>query len=231
MIVKVCKLDEIELAGAKVKTGVGNIIEPKIPIYGKEGDACMDIYPIAVEYDIKRDRFIYHTGLAFAIGNTVNRVPNDADSKTVIGKDKFVPNEMEIRPRSNLTKSDFYMPNAPGTLDWGYRGELLIVLKNRTSAFMFNAIKYLTNAVDKLAMRVGANAEIKQYTSFVRTNLMEVQNSILEPPYKCDGNDRCCQIIIRGSQRIIFQEVETVEELGSSERGAGGFGSTGGAVK
>lgn len=230
MIVKVCKLDEIELAGAKVKTGIGNIIEPKIPIYGKEGDACMDIYPIAVEYDIKRDRFIYHTGLSFAIGDTIVRSEVRGD-KIISIDDVKVPNEMEIRPRSNLTKSDFYMPNAPGTLDWGYRGELLIVLKNRTSAFMFNSIKYLTNAIDKLAMRVGANAEIKQYTSFARTNLMKVQNSILEPPYKCDGNDRCCQIIIRGSQRIIFQEVETVEELGSSERGAGGFGSTGGAVK
>ena len=231
MIVKVCKLDEIELAGAKVKTGIGNIIEPKIPIYGKEGDACMDIYPIAVEYDIKRDRFIYHTGLAFAIGDNIVRteVPGD---KIISIENVKVPNEMEIRPRSNLTKSDFYMPNAPGTLDWGYRGELLIILKNRTSAFMFNAIKYLTNAVDKLAMRVGANAEIKQYTSFVRTNLMEVQNSILEPPYKCDGNDRCCQIIIRGSQRITFQEVETIEELGETERGSKGFGEgTGGAVK
>lgn len=117
MIINVCKLSEIEVAGKIVKVGI-DTIEPKLPEYGKEGDACMDVYPIAVEYDSERDRWIYHTGLAFAIGNTVNRVPNDADSETVIGKDKFVPNEMELRPRSNLTKSDFYIPNAPGTLDY-----------------------------------------------------------------------------------------------------------------
>lgn len=113
----------------------------------------------------------------------------------------------------------------------GYRGELLVVFKNRTSAYLLNAIKYLSTAIDKLAMRVGANGEIKQYTSIARTSLMNIQQSIDNPPYKCDGQDRCCQILVRGSQRIIYQEVKTVEELGSSERGAGGFGSTGGAVK
>lgn len=230
MIVKVCKLDEIEVASKIVKVGV-DTIEPKLPEYGKEGDACMDIYPICLEFDKEKDRWIYHTGLAFAIGNTVNRVPNDADSKTVIGKDKFVPNEMEIRPRSNLTKSDFYMPNTPGTLDWGYRGELLIIFKNRTSNDLVQGIGTLIRAIEKLAMRIGANAEIKQYTSLARQQLTPVIKSINRPPYKCDGNDRCCQIIIRGTERIEWDEVKSVEELGSSERGNGGFGSTGGAVK
>ena len=213
MVIKVCKLKEIEVAGIKLQVGV-DTIEPKLPVYGKEGDACMDIYPIYYEYDAKRDRFIYHTGLAFAIGGT-----------------KDIPNEMSIRPRSNLTKSEFYMPNAPGTIDYGYRGEILIILKNRTSATIVNSIKYLANAIDKLAMRVGANGEIKQYTSIIRTGIMELQKSIDTPPYNCNGEDRCCQIIVCGSERIEWKEVATVEELGESERGAGGFGSTGGAVK
>ena len=230
MIINVCKLSEIEVAGKLVKVGV-DTIEPKLPEYGKEGDACMDVYPIYVEYDTERDRWIYHTGLAFAIGNTVNRVPNDADSKTVIGKDKFVPNEMELRPRSNLTKSDFYIPNAPGTLDWGYRGELLMVYKNRTSADLIQAITYLANGIEKLALRAGCGGEIKQYTSAARKNLNKVTKSINTPPYKCDGVDRCCQLIIRGSERIQWHEVKTIEELGTTERGKGGFGSTGGAVK
>lgn len=118
MIVKVYKLEEIELGdGRKLKVGV-DTIKPKLPTYGKEGDACMDIYPIYCVYDTERDRWVYHTGLVFAIGDSVIRIPNDTDSKTIIGKDKFVPNEMELRPRSNLTKSDFYMPNSPGTLDY-----------------------------------------------------------------------------------------------------------------
>ena len=193
MIVKVCKLSEIEVAGKLVKVGV-DTIEPKLPAYGKEGDACMDIYPITVEYDSARDRWIYHTGLAFAIGNSLvrTRVQHDKSSSVV---DINVPNEMEIRPRSNITKSDFYMPNSPGTLDVGYRGELLVVFKNRTSNFLVQAINELTNGIEKLAMRSGHNAEIKQYTSSARRRLSHVLDAIDKPPYKCDGNDRCCQIL------------------------------------
>lgn len=231
MNVKVCKLKEISLIdGTKLVVGT-DTVEPKLPTYGKEGDACMDVYPIYSEYDVEKDRWIYHTGLAFAIGDTVVRIPNDSDSKTVIAKDKFVPNEMEIRPRSNLTKSDFYIPNAPGTLDWGYRGELLMVFKNRTSADLIQAITYLANGIERLALRAGYSGEIKQYTSAARRDLSKLTKSINTPPYKCDGVDRCCQLLIRGSERIEWYDVEIVEELGATERGKGGFGSTGGAVK
>lgn len=103
MEVKVFKLKEIKLlSGDVVDVEQYCNVQPILPVYGKEGDACMDIYPIHCEYDNTKDRFIYHTGLAFAIGN-------DDDGN---------PNEMSLRPRSNLTKSDFYMPNAPGTLDY-----------------------------------------------------------------------------------------------------------------
>lgn len=117
MVVNVFKLEEIELNdGRKVKVGE-NTIEPKLPIYGKEGDACMDVYPIYCEYDTERDRYIYHTGLAFAIDNSFVRDIVTVDNVAKIS-DITVPNEMELRPRSNLTKSDFYIPNAPGTLDY-----------------------------------------------------------------------------------------------------------------
>lgn len=103
MEVKVFKLKEIKLlSGDVVDVEQYCNVQPILPVYGKEGDACMDIYPIHCEYDNTKDRFIYHTGLAFNIGNDANGEPN----------------EMSLRPRSNLTKSDFYMPNAPGTLDY-----------------------------------------------------------------------------------------------------------------
>ena len=223
MNVKVFKLKEIVLNnGSKLVVGT-DTIEPKLPTYGKEGDACMDIYPIYSEYDGERDRWIYHTGLAFAIGN-------DSGYNTILEKSEL-PNEMELRPRSNLTKSDFYIPNAPSTLDWGYRGELLMVFKNRTSIDLVQAIMHLTNGIEKLALRAGHNGEIKQYTSAARNRLNKVAKSINTPPYNCDGNDRCCQLLIRGSERIQWEEVKTLEELGTTERGNGGFGSTGGAVK
>ena len=233
MNVKVFKLKEIVLNnGSKLVVGT-DTIEPKLPTYGKEGDACMDIYPIYSEYDGERDRWIYHTGLAFAIGDTsiVKSVEEEVDKNRYKFTINDMPNEMELRPRSNLTKSDFYVPNAPGTLDWGYRGELLMVYKNRTSIDLVQAIMHLTNGIEKLALRAGHNGEIKQYTSAARNRLNKVAKSINTPPYNCDGNERCCQLLIRGSERIKWQEVETLEELGDSERGNGGFGSTGGAVK
>ena len=233
MDVKVFKLKEIVLNnGSELVVGT-DTIEPKLPTYGKEGDACMDIYPIYSEYDGEKDRWIYHTGLAFAIGDTsiVKSVEEEADKNRYKFTINDMPNEMELRPRSNLTKSDFYVPNAPGTLDWGYRGELLMVYKNRTSIDLVQAIMHLTNGIEKLALRAGHSGEIKQYTSAARNRLNKVAKSINTPPYNCDGNDRCCQLLIRGSERIKWQEVETLEELGDSERGNGGFGSTGGAIK
>ena len=230
MIVKVCKLQEIETLDGMKKVGF-DTIEPKLPAYGKEGDACMDIYPIYCEWDREKDRWIYHTGLAFAIGDSriINNVEDLKDKTKLSYVD--MPNEMELRPRSNLTKSDFYVPNAPGTLDWGYRGELLMVYKNRTSADLLQGISTIITAIDRLAMRVGANSEIRQYTQYARKQLDSVLVSVNNPPYKTDGIDRCAQLIIRGSERIEWDEVELIEELGATERGNGGFGSTGGAVK
>lgn len=133
----------------------------KLPTYGKDGDACMDVYVHSVEF--KDDgRVIYHTGLHFAL-------PEDY--------------EMEIRPRSSMTKTIATMQNAPGTLDQGYRGELLIVHRDISSP-------------------LNANNEFKI-------------------------GDRCAQILIRRRERIVWDEVNTQEELGDTERGKGGFGSTG----
>ena len=40
--------------------------------------------------------------------------------------------------------------------------------------------------------------------------------------------DRICQLLVRRREKIQWEEVETLEELGSTERGEGGFGSTDG---
>lgn len=133
----------------------------KFPTYAKPGDACMDVYVHSVE---KKDdgRIVYHTGLHFALSEDY---------------------EMEIRPRSSMTKTLAIMQNAPGTLDEGYTGELMIVHRS------------LDNP----------NIAMAQY----------------------DVGDRCAQILVRRRERIIWYEVATQEELGVTERSAGGFGSSG----
>lgn len=133
----------------------------KLPTYSKEGDACMDVYVHRIE--TKPDgRIVYHTGLHFALPENY---------------------EMKIRPRSSITKTLAVMQNAPGTLDQGYRGELMIVHRDIESP----------------------KSGIAHYSV----------------------GDRCAQILVCRREQIIWDEVKTKEELGVTERGIGGFGSTG----
>lgn len=149
-----------ELDKVKVKVWRENE-SVKLPTYAKSGDACMDVYVDSIE--TKPDGGVcYHTGLHF-------KLPEDY--------------EMEIRPRSSNTKTMAVMQNAPGTLDEGYTGELMIVHRN------------LENP--KVA--------VPQYTV----------------------GDRCAQILVRRRERIVWDEVYTLNDLGNTERGSGGFGSSG----
>nr|UVY10204.1 MAG: dUTPase [Bacteriophage sp.] len=221
MEVKVFKLKEIKLLnGDVVDVEQYCNVQPILPTYGKEGDACMDIYPICYEYDVDKDRFIYHTGLAFNIGNDANGEPN----------------EMSLRPRSNLTKSDFYIPNSPSTIDWGYRGELLVAFKNRTSRNLIHAVSDLVEVVDKLRQHMHlpdsmvGNSRLK--LNSIRTTMTNILAKVSIPPYDCNGEDRCAQLIINSAQRITWKEVNSIEELGETERGNKGFGEgTGGVAK
>ena len=171
-----------------------------LPVYGKEGDACCDIYAKSIEHDEEKDRFIIHTGLHFAL-------PEEY--------------EMELRPRSSNTKTDVYLPNAPGTLDCGYRGELLVIFKNRTSNHLYKSLGLIEQS---LGETIRNNIEATDILIKAR----EEYDRIIEDracPYKV--GDRVCQLLVRRREKITWDEVETLEELGSTERGAGGFGSTG----
>lgn len=151
------KLKELDVCLVKVWREDETV---KLPTYAKTGDACMDVYVHKVEF--KPDgRVVYHTGLHFAL-------PEDY--------------EMTIRPRSSNTKTTAVMQNSPGTLDGGYRGELLIVMRDM-----------IDPSLGKSEYGIG---------------------------------DRCAQISIRRRERIVWEEVKTLNELGETDRGQGGFGST-----
>lgn len=169
-----------------------------LPVYGKEGDACCDIYAKSIEYDKDKDRFIIHTGLHFAL------------------PDEY---EMEIRPRSSNTKTDVYLPNSVGTLDSGYRGELLVVFKNRTNIHLARCVEDSLMAIRQLKH---VTNRIEEITDDCMKELEQVMNGF---PYKV--GDRVCQLLVRRREKITWDEVETLEELGNTERGEGGFGSTG----
>jgi dUTP pyrophosphatase len=85
--------------------------------------------------------------------------------------------EAQVRPRSGLAlRHGITMPNAPGTIDPGYRGEVRVILLN-----------------------------------------------LGREPYAIHAGDRIAQMIVAR-----YEPVEWVEgDLADSERGAGGFGSSG----
>ena len=85
--------------------------------------------------------------------------------------------EAQIRPRSGLAiKHSIAMPNAPGTIDPGYRGEIRVALIN-----------------------------------------------LGKQPYKIAKGDRIAQMVVARYEAVEWEE----GELPGSQRGEGGFGSSG----
>lgn len=146
-----------------------------LPAYQTEGAACCDLHVKSIE--IKGHRMICHTGLHVALPEGY---------------------EMEIRPRSGLTKTKLIIANSPGTVDADYRGEILVIFE----------------AID------GTNL-FPYYNNYINNGVI----SELHFPYGV--GDRCAQLLIRRYEEIAWQEVDALEELGKTKRGNGGHGSTG----
>ncbi|HVT79996.1 MAG TPA: dUTP diphosphatase [Phycisphaerae bacterium] len=89
--------------------------------------------------------------------------------------------EAQVRPRSGLAfKNGLSVPNAPGTIDADYRGEVKVLLIN-----------------------LGAE------------------------PITITRGMRVAQMVIARHERAAWREFPDLSHLPPSERGAGGFGSTG----
>lgn len=69
-------------------------------------DACMDLRARWIERKV--DRIICHTGIHIELPPL---------------------HQLNIYPRSGLTKTDWYIANTPGIGDSGYRGEILVVFR------------------------------------------------------------------------------------------------------
>lgn len=83
----------------------------------------------------------------------------------------------DVRSRSGLAARNIVVANSPGTIDPGYTGEVLVLLRNQSA-----------------------------------TN------------FDIEAGDRIAQLVVT---YINTQTLEVVDDLGTSERGDGGFGSTG----
>jgi dUTP pyrophosphatase len=84
--------------------------DARVPEFAHEGDAGMDLFSIE-EIDIMPgESGLVHTGIKLEL-------PKDT--------------EAQVRPRSGLAlKNSITVLNSPGTIDEGYRGEVMIILIN-----------------------------------------------------------------------------------------------------
>lgn len=107
-----------------------------------------------------------------------------------------------IFPRSSINKYDLRLTNCVGVIDSGYRGEVKFVFEN-----------------DGMTPREELSEEVKQ--AFWDSN--EESPEYIRKIFKV--GERIGQLIV-----MPYPQMEVVEELGelsASERGEGGFGSTG----
>ncbi|RDC60793.1 dUTP diphosphatase [Alteripontixanthobacter maritimus] len=132
-----------------------------LPHYASHGAAGMDVVSAEDVTIAPGARHAVATGLAVAIPHGF---------------------EIQVRPRSGLAlKHGISVPNAPGTVDSDYRGELKAILINHG-----------------------------------------------DTPFPIKRGDRVAQIVLAPVVQALWDEVDT---LGETERGSGGFGSTGGHGK
>ena len=134
-----------------------------IPEFKHPEDAGKDLFPVSVRYNEKYDRLEYGLGFATAIPEGY---------------------EVEIRPRSSQTKKDWYIPNAPGTIDAGYRGEWFVMFKCRTP------FEQLFPTGDR------------------DLNILELENELI--PYKLD--EAVAQVMLRKVEDWEFTETDELDE-------------------
>ena len=128
-----------------------------LPAYATAGAAGMDVLAAEDVTLAPGERWPVATGLALAIPHGY---------------------EIQVRPRSGLAlKHGISVPNAPGTIDSDYRGELKVILINHG-----------------------------------------------QTPFEVRRGDRIAQLVFAPVVQASWLKVDDLDE---TERGAGGFGSTG----
>ncbi|WP_411504282.1 dUTP diphosphatase [Brevibacillus centrosporus] len=111
--------------------------------------------------------------------------------------------ELQVRPRSGISaKTKLRLSNAPGTIDAGYRGEVAILVDNTREA----SRTYKNVCLDASEKEVTVDQEVDTHSYLIKKG------------------DRLAQGVIA---IVPVAQFELVDELDETERGTGGFGSSG----
>lgn len=165
-----------------------------IPTYAHNGDVCMDLTAIDVEYNEENDMYIYHTGLAFASDFNVGQF---------------------ILLRSSNCKKDCYLCNGIGTVDCAiYRGEVQFRMKLRDSIQSMAACKWIK----------GFNPLFTIRTTYddVLNDMINRAKNLEFAPYKV--GDMVGQMVCFNYPTIELEEVEELNETERGDGAFGSTG-------
>ena len=198
--------------GNKIKILVKKLNEQaKIPCYAHDGDVGMDFFATDVEYDAEKDMYIYHTGLSF-------------ESDKNLAQFVFL--------RSSNRNTNAYLCNHVGIVDTAtYRGEVLICMKNRdsiqqiahseaTKAFI-SALNVVCKCDNTLPLKDAVESATEVFMNTEKRILSDAQE-LKYAPYQV--GDKIAQMVFFNCPTV---ELEEVDNLSSTTRGDGGFGSSG----
>lgn len=129
----------------------------------------------------------------------------------------------EIYSRSGLASQGVSIANQPGKIDCDYRGEIILLLQYIPQInIMDNIIRILYKIVD---------GEVKEHDDVQRELNDGDENAISSVDRWCgitgfriEAGDRIAQFEL---QEVVPTKIRLVKNLSETERGAGGFGSTG----
>jgi dUTPase len=185
-----------------------------LPTQATDKDACHDIVAttegkIVGEYIErpldglkcwKRVAYIeYGTNLFIAPETEIKRnvIAELGNKRSLLWKTTEIDYHTLLHPRSSISKMNLVLANSIGLVDHGYRGEVLV------------RFKYIFQPEDFVVL-----AEVGAQRVYGRVN----------PDYIYNQGEKIVQI--KASPNIPIQW-EIVDDLSQTERGEGGFGSTG----
>jgi dUTP pyrophosphatase len=180
-----------------------------IPRYAKPGDSGFDLVAVEDVIIAPGETQLVPTGLAFEIPEGY---------------------ELLVRPRSGVSlRTKLRVANPPGTIDAGFRGEVKVIIDNIAQPRYLFSIgcaqttqEYATLDNEKVPTEI---VDTYVYTYGNNDHTEKVPLKVPVGTYLIRKGDRIAQGVIAPVIRATFEETDG--DLTETERGAGGFGSTG----
>ncbi len=183
-----------------------------LPSYAKDGDSGLDLHAVEDVVLLAGVPTLVKTGIAVELPPAVV-IPSWRECPQPVP----ITFEAQIRPRSGLAlKHGITVVNAPGTVDNGYRGEVGVILRwdGKTPNARMYRFKESPYGPEEYFTDEEWDAMPDSHYLYDRFSWSY---------YKIRKADRIAQMVVAPVVRCNVVEAE----LSESERGAGGFGSTG----